>query len=646
MQLPALFSGFWKRSLIALALAGLMLAGLGTWLSSTLSVLEERSTDWIWRQTASQQTERRVIIIDIDEASLAQYGPWPWPRERIAQLSDRLRDEGSALQVYDLVFADSKEGDETLAATLARNQATISQVFAIHGGQVQQGQLSGAMPWAHCPSVFAATNDYLGNTATFSHLPTGHITPALAADGSVRAQPAFICHHDQAYPALFLAAAMHASHSLDQVQLQPGKGLLAPAWQLTSIPFAEQGVAINARGNVRVPWAVHPQAFVSISARDVLEQRVPAGLLTNAWAVVGSTALGLNDRIATPFNNPGSGVLVHAQFLVGLLDGNIPREPRFNLVWGMALGLLGAVALCVLARRQRKHRSFSLLLGALAGSGLLFGLKAVLLTQAALWLAWVPPALFLLISALNLSALEYAWSRHERDRIYSHLASYLPRPVAAALALRDPSDVIEANRSSIVALYADIRNFSAYCEQRPPEESAAVLHAFIAVATEIVEQHGGIIESIQGDAILAVWQTPVHAPTAAADMNRLASSALAASLALLDRAGEFLPQLHDDPVLQPLALGVGLESGHATVGSFGPARRRTHLALGHPVTLAIRLEKMTTELAHPLLAGENLVAALGEDHPFESQGVFLLDGMLNPCRIYAYPLQRRVPQAD
>ena len=621
-----------------------MLAGLCFFLPSTLSVLEERSADWIWRRTASKQTERRVIIIDIDEASLAQFGPWPWPRERMQHISERLQEEGVALQVYDLVFADGKEGDEDLAATLVRNQATIAQVFAIHGGQIQQGHLTGSLPWAHCPAVFPSSNDYLGNTATFAALPAGHITPALAADGSVRSQPAFICHHDKAYPALFLAAALRISDSTSEAQLQPGKGLLGPAWQLSGIPFTTRPVAINSRGNARVPWGVHPQAFVSISARDVLERRVPAGLLENAWAIVGSTALGMNDRIATPFSNPGAGVLVHAEFLVGMLDGTIPREPRFHLAWGLLLGLLGAVVLCHVARRQHKHRSYYLLLGALAGMLLLFGFKAVLLARAALWFSWVPPAIFLAACALNLSALEYAWSRRERDRIYSHLSSYLPRPVAAALALRDPSDVIEANRCGIVALYADIRNFSAYCEQRPPEESAAVLHAFISVATETIEQHGGIIESIQGDAILAVWQTDTLAqtPASSADMHQQATSALAAALTLLERAPEFLPQLNNDPVLQPLALGIGLESGHATVGSFGPARRRTHLALGHPVTQAIRLEKMTTELAHPLLAGENLVAAIGETHLFESQGVFLLDGAVNPCRIYAYPLQGRV----
>jgi adenylate cyclase len=93
----------------------------------------------------------------------------------------------------------------------------------------------------------------------------------------------------------------------------------------------------------------------------------------------------------------------------------------------------------------------------------------------------------------------------ERDRIFAHLSSYLPGPVAAALAARDPSDAIEADRKNISVLFADIRNFSAYCEARPPEETTAVLHAFFSMATQVVEKHGGMVESFQGDAVLAVW---------------------------------------------------------------------------------------------------------------------------------------------
>ena len=99
------------------------------------------------------------------------------------------------------------------------------------------------------------------------------------------------------------------------------------------------------------------------------------------------------------------------------------------------------------------------------------------------------------------------------------------------------------------------------------------------------------------------------------------------------------PQLPDD--LQPLELGLGLETGAATVGSFGLARRRTHLAMGRTITTAARLEQMTAELAHPILVGEGMAACIS-DHRLESQGVFLLEGIKTPCHIYAYPLKNCV----
>jgi len=77
------------------------------------------------------------------------------------------------------------------------------------------------------------------------------------------------------------------------------------------------------------------------------------------------------------------------------------------------------------------------------------------------------------------------------------------------------------------------------------------------------------------------------------------------------------------------------------VGSFGLARRRTHLALGHPVTAAARLQEMTAELAHPILVGEGMAASLG-NHRLVSQGMFLLEGLKNPSHIYAYPLRECV----
>ena len=632
MAFPAFPNTFRQRIALALLLAGVFFLLLSRSFPGTLATLEEIATDAAWRLLADTRAERRVVVVDIDEASLAQFGPWPWPRERMAKLSDRLHEEGAALQIYDIFFAASQQGDEQLAATLARNQGVIAQVFAIHGSDVRQGQLAATLSWPDCPPAFSHTDNYLGNAPAFSQLPVGHITPQLLRDGNVRAQPGLICHAERAYPALFLAAGLTGS-STKTLELRPGNGLLSPAWELHGLPFTRNGVPLDQHGEVRIPWRIHPDALLSLSARDLLAGKVPTGLLDNAWVLVGSTALGINDRIATPFSNLGAGLTIHAQLLAGMLDDALPVTPRLGVLFSSLGAIAGILLLCLIVRHEH-HRVYRLLGGTLLVLLTLFVGKVALLAGNSLWLAGLPPALFIVLFSLMLAVLEYAWSRRERDRLYTHLASYLPSPVAAALAVRAPSGAIDATRSEIIALYADIRNFSRYSENRPPEESAAVLHTFFSVASDIVDQHGGIIESIQGDAILAVWRTGNGDP---ASRQAQAEAALAAGIALLRQAPAFLPAL-DDPQLPGLMLGIGIESGTATVGSFGPARRRTHLALGLPVTLALRLEKMTVELAHPLLVGEKMATCLGNPATLLSQGTFLLDGVVTPCRIYACPL--------
>lgn len=89
--------------------------------------------------------------------------------------------------------------------------------------------------------------------------------------------------------------------------------------------------------------------------------------------------------------------------------------------------------------------------------------------------------------------------------------------------------------------------------------------------------------------------------------------------------------------LEPLALGIGVESGPAMAGSFGLASRRTHMVMGRTVTIASRLVGMTADLAHPILVGEGLAGQTGAAD-LESMGTFLLDGMRVPHHVYAYPL--------
>ena len=612
-----------------------------------LDGLQERSTDWAWRQIAQPLDERRLVVVDIDERSLAEVGPWPWPRATQARLLQRLADGGAGLQILDVVFADARPDDAALQRAIAAHRPVLAQVFALpgQGDQTRAGQPGGALAGQRCAAPFGAATGFVANDPALTRAATeagaafGHITPRLARDGVVRGQPAILCYQDAAYPALALAALMKATGETT-VQLQRG-GLFDAPWQLQGTQGRMPAVPLDALGDLRVPWWGTPSSWISLSAADVLAGRVPAALLKDVWVLVGSSAFGLNDTVATPFSAGASGAQVHAQLLTAMLDGRLPYAPRAApalqvLMALLGLGLLGLLVGPVPGRLRRVLPRVALpWLPVLGGvwALLLLGLHVLALGWAGWLVGWIEPALAVIAGALAWAMVEHALSRRDRDRLFSHLSSYLPAPVAAALAAQGPSSAVSARAGQVSVLFADIRNFSAYGEARPPEESMAVLHAFFSAASRIVEAEGGVIESFQGDSVMAVWQADDS--TEAASGNH-ARRALQAAIQLHAAAQGLLP----DPApagLEPLALGIGVESGPAMSGSLGVASRRTHMVMGRTVTIASRLVGMTADLGYPILVGEGLAAQIHASG-LQSLGTFMLDGVRMPHHVYAYSL--------
>ena len=640
-------------ALFGLIIAALLWGGLQWSAAGLLRQVENQAGDLAWRSAPQRTAEHRVIAVDIDERSLREVGPWPWSRTTQTQLLEKLAQAGVREQIFDIVFTDARPGDEDLARAVGQYQPVLAQVFALEqGAQAPAGELGGSLAWTACPAPFAEATGYLGNIAALKAPFTGHITPRVASDGAVRHQPAVICYGGKAYPALGIAALMQATGA-QTVSLQRGTGLLDPAWSLQA-PQLPAHVPLDERGDLRVSWLQHPDSFISLSAADVLAGRIPEGLLHNAWVVVGSSAFGLNDSIATPYSGVSSGLQAHLQIITALIDGRTPYTPRIQVPAQMLVAMMGVGIILLLRYRPRSagkqtvvHR-FPIYLLPLVASGwalLLWVVHAVLLTRYAIWVGWVSPALFTVLAGSAIGILEHARSRIDRDQLYTHLSSYLPAPVAAALVYQSPSSAIRASTQQVSVLFADIRNFSAYCENRPPEEAAAVLHAFFSMATQVIERHGGVIEAFQGDAIIAVWNgTPQDTPARAASSSPASShaqQALQAAVDLLTAMKGVLP----DPApagLEPLSLGIGVETGLAMAGSFGLASRRTHMVMGRTVTIASRLVGMTAELAHPILVGEGLAGQVG-GVDLESMGTFLLDGMRVPHHIYAYPLSADTP---
>ena len=628
----------WRRRFIALGLAALVWLAWQAIAPGSLSLADERSSDLVWRLSASKTPERRVILIDIDDASLARIGPWPWPRSVITDLTTKLDAQGVGLKLFDVVFPDANPGNGALSRALAARDvqapSVLAQVFALRNeSQLRSGALAGAVAGAGCQAPAVPAQGYLGN-AQGMHPRVGHITPTLDADGAVRLLPGFVCFEDRVYPSLALAGLAALASPANAVLPVPGTGPWQAAWQLALPGLAARPIGMDPQGQMRVPFGVSRQALTSVSAYTVLQGGVPAGLLNGAWVIVGASAFGLSDAVPTALGAAVSGAEVHAQLLVAALDGAVPFTPRAAPWLQVAFVLLATTALLWLAaghplRQRRAVVLLPVLAGALVVLG--FGLHTAALLHAGWFVGWATAGLAVALAGLSLALGEHAASLAEKDLLYRNLSSYMPGSVAEKIALTEPSSVIEAHRSDVTVLAADLQNFSRYCEARSPEDAARVLHQFFSTAEQVVQAHGGVVEQMVGDNLLAVFNGSL--PCADHPVQ-----ALTAARALWLRCSEELPNT-SGLGLEPLSISIGLESGTALLGSFGPARRRVHTVLGQTVTVAVRLQALTADVAYPILVGpgiaERVRPLFAQPHlGLKPLGSFLLPGLQRGCKVF------------
>ena len=610
-------------------------------LNGPLANLEERLGTLGWTLAPETDTESRVVIVAIDEQSIDEVGPWPWSRETMAELTRAIDAAGAQLQIHDIVYADAKDGDAQLAAALANARgAVISQVPVLDVNQapglapetIRAGQMMGSLAGIQCAesSGLMSTASFLAPHAGFNAIAKGHIAPVVNGDGSISKQPAVVCVDGQAYPALALSALLEATGSgidgVNSAKIIPNNSPMGAAQTLTLDSYPGLAVPLDAEGNLRISYRRAPESYLVIPAADILFGRAGTELLDKAWVLVGATAFGLGDVVPTPYSGATPGVELQARILGSLLDVAVPYVPNSAAAIQILIVGLFALALLVMASKMTGRLTTLLLPSAAFVLPLLsLMLHAQMLSSADLWLGWMPSAIYAIIASGLLFVLEQARTRSQRDRVFNNLASYLPSEVAEEIAYSLPTSNVVAERKDFTLLSADLRNFSSFSEARSPEESAAVLHFFFQKAAEIIEAHGGKVHEYKGDSLLALWDTQ----SADAALN-----ALNAAQKMVAEIDHISLSANTPYGLEPLALGVGIEQGAALIGSIGPAHRRTHTLLGDTVTIALRIQEMTAELAQPILLGERAARQLDAEL-LQSQGSFLLQGLTIPHVLFA-----------
>lgn len=302
---------------------------------AALEFLRLKTFDLYQRLAPREPRAFPVVVVDIDEASLAAYGQWPWPRALLAQLVDRIGEAGASVIALDIVFPErdrmGQENDDALAAALGRHPTVLAR-FAATGDE----DMNLPAPRSKSNLAFVDVGDRSQARDQRDFLPPlrGVVTSLQAFEDAARG--AGIAAYDvdddgiaRHLPTLYRTpdGAIHPGLALEALRVGLGTTVIRATWDAArgfrTVGAPPVAFAVDATARVWphfARWDDARRERTYVSAKDVIEGRLEAARLRGAFVLVGTTAPGLFDSAASPVDAVIPGVDIHAQALEGMLD--------------------------------------------------------------------------------------------------------------------------------------------------------------------------------------------------------------------------------------------------------------------------------------------------------------------------------------
>ena len=634
----------WPR--IAVTLLPLLFAllhAVGAVHIDVLQRLDDIIYDARLRATNPKTLDERIVIVDIDERSLAELGRWPWSRNKLGQLVNVLFQQHQiALLGFDVVFAEPDESSGLARLNeLARNELKDQPGFgerlrllqpaldydnvfakALEGKPVVLGYYLTSEGEGHAAGVLPAPvmakealqgraisatswTGYGSNieALTRSAPAAGYFNSITDGDGVVRSLPLIGEYKGQYYESLPLAMfraligfpsvapGFSNERFLSRNQQVMDRVLLKQGDKSLAIPVDERVAALIP---YRGPGGVNGGSFKYLSASDVLAGRIPAGSLQAKIVLVGTTAPGLLDLRVTPVGKVYPGVEAHANFISGLLDGKVLLKPDFALGYEVALLVLAGVVLAFGLPLLSATSAVALSGGVLL---VLVGINFWLYTAYGLVLP-LASSLTMALAAfgLNMSYGYFVESRSKRE--LAHLfGTYVPPELVDEMVKDPDSYTMQAANRELTVMFCDMRGFTKMSERMEPLQLQALLTGVFSRLTSLIRSNRGTIDKYMGDCVMAFWGAPVETENHA---HLAVKSAMEMAHAVREINHE-----HREKGLPEIGVGIGLNTGTMCVGDMGSNIRRSYTVIGDSVNLGSRLEGLSKVYGVDIVVSES-----------------------------------------
>tara|TARA_Y100001936_G_scaffold90942_1_gene89488 strand:- start:138 stop:2321 length:2184 start_codon:yes stop_codon:yes gene_type:complete len=568
--------------------------------------------------------EDPVVIIDIDDRSLAEIGQWPWPRNQLAKLTNQAY--AAAALGFDIVFAEADRtnpknliasfpANPVLAkelASLPSNDEIFAQAILEHGTVVLGQALNDKVKYKPLKSKFGLVTqgddpkqfikNYLGAQNNIKLLDDSAQGVGSMSIGNndlvVRQLPTFERIGDQLIPSLALEMTRVAlGASTFQIKSSNASSEEAYGAQtgINNIKLGPLTIPTTAEGNAWI-YFTPTKNIPSVSAADVISGAVSTEFFEGKIALVGTSAAGLLDLRSTPAEKNIPGVTIIAQFIQQIFANDFLQRPDWLFGAEFLAGLILAVLITLSIQALGPIGGLSVFI---VGSGGIISTSYYFFKTKLFLVDPISPLIISLSVYVAVTFFNFLFTELERSRVRGAFSQYLSPEMVNRLAESSESLVLGGERKEMTFLFSDIRGFTKISEQYKddPEGLTKLINQLLTVLSNAILEHGGTIDKYMGDCIMAFW----NAPTDQADHRQLAIQAAHSMNEALDQFNNETAENIDFK----LEIGIGINSGNCIVGNMGSDKRFDYTVLGDAVNLASRLESQSSNYGLHMIIGEN-----------------------------------------
>jgi adenylate cyclase len=652
-------------------------------------------TRFRYRPVDKTRSDPRIVIVDIDQRSQEVLGKWPFSRTHFAKMLDVLREDGAKVVAFDITFdkpdqtvelmrkiwrdleARKKNGEpidpkyETwLHQLVAENDADAQFAKSIDRfGPVVLGsfflkkeeltgidnatldQYADLIDWysitrtAMNPATgkqdfveLVRKYDQEGNlfSATVANIPSlaNPDNPEKASIGffNISADPDGVLRRTLLVLPFGRSKDINDWQMFGSLEVQAVRLYLGiPTTQL-SVDFNQIGVASvnfgdklkiepDYTGHMQINYRGPRGRYLYKSIADVVTRNFEPGTFRGKIVLVGASATGIGDQRSTPYGGIDyPGVEVHANVIDNILHQNFLVRGAQQALWDvLAILFLGIPLGIWMALVQPRWMWF--------GAALLAPLAAVDYTAFlhGWWMNFTVPAMTLTGNVLLVSLYRALVEEKEKRKVRSAFGQYLSPEVIRRL-LVNPQ-LVEPRKTDVTVMFSDIRGFTTISEKLDAQELALFLNQYLSDMTRIVFKTNGTLDKYIGDAVMAFWGAPFEEPGHAA-------KACHAALEMMKRVRE-LQKLWEAQGKPSLEIGIGLNTGVASVGNMGSVLRYGYTVLGDTVNLSSRLEGLNKDYGTHIIVNETTYEGVkGDGFVFRELDLIRVKGKLQPVTIY------------